>query len=336
MAEWSSEACEYLDGYLKQVSVLVRQQGDDPEDVVAGLRDHIANEVESDGETTVTLEQLLNVLSDLGSPEAVASVDPAALKHPSTKAVATPVPPAPPRVSKSVIVHRHRSPVSCLLAIILAPFALMVIVAVLGILASIFLPALSRSREAVRRAECQDNLKQIGQFLSAYSADHEGELPPIDLSYSRIMFDVDLLSGNAERVPNVFVCPSGTNADQDFGDENGFDHDYIYFTHVVSDADDVSAYLQAVQHAKETNTPIPDEIALPEGGVLRRIRVGDSVPANEIPLLIERCCRHVPKGSNVLFLDGHVQYRKYGEGIVPSVELPNAGNDGAIIEGGKS
>ncbi len=76
MADWSREASEYLDGYLKQVTVLVRQQGDDSDDVVAGLRDHIRNEVESDGSVTITLECLLQVLSDLGAPEEVANLDP--------------------------------------------------------------------------------------------------------------------------------------------------------------------------------------------------------------------------------------------------------------------
>jgi len=75
MAEWTTEAREYLDGYLKQVSVLVRKQRGDANEVVSGLRDHISNDVGSTGTATVSLDQLLDVLQRLGSPESVAALD---------------------------------------------------------------------------------------------------------------------------------------------------------------------------------------------------------------------------------------------------------------------
>lgn len=84
MAEWSSEASEYLDGYLKQVSVLVSEQGDDPTDVISELRDHVANEVELDGARTVTIDRLMHVLSELGTPEEIANLDPLSIGSTST------------------------------------------------------------------------------------------------------------------------------------------------------------------------------------------------------------------------------------------------------------
>ena len=54
---------------------------------------------------------------------------------------------------------------------------LLVVVAIIGILASILLPSLSKARERGKRAVCKSNIKQIGLSMTMYSDDNDSLLP---------------------------------------------------------------------------------------------------------------------------------------------------------------
>jgi prepilin-type N-terminal cleavage/methylation domain-containing protein len=99
---------------------------------------------------------------------------------------------------------------------------LLVVVLVIGLVAALLLPALSRERQKVRRMQCADNLKQLGYAFKVWSFDQGGKASSASTSSvvpaTGQACDYFKLMANQLGTPAHLTCPADSRtAATDFG-----------------------------------------------------------------------------------------------------------------------
>ena len=92
---------------------------------------------------------------------------------------------------------------------------LLVVIAVIGILAALLLPALSRAKEKARRTVCSNNLRQISAGIRMYSDDANDTSPStvtnhVWAHYKELMQSYVGLGGAPTNQSKLFTCPADT------------------------------------------------------------------------------------------------------------------------------
>jgi prepilin-type N-terminal cleavage/methylation domain-containing protein/prepilin-type processing-associated H-X9-DG protein len=229
---------------------------------------------------------------------------------------------------------------------------LLVVIAIIALLMSILIPTLQRAREQSRRVICANNLRQIGTSLNMYGNDNDGKLPLNnggywlwDIAYSTSDFII-----RTGATKETFYCPSDLSKKGDMAIVWQYTQDPRPYTATSDSVTEPQAgrdnYYRVTSYfwmmdTKQGRTVQP--VGTPQKRWVKNLNdkqpalaelmtdatlstTGDPATASFVEVrgglygrwqLFDRT-NHIsrgknPDGGNIMFLDGHLEWRRFSD-----------------------
>jgi prepilin-type N-terminal cleavage/methylation domain-containing protein/prepilin-type processing-associated H-X9-DG protein len=194
---------------------------------------------------------------------------------------------------------------------------LMVVIGIIGILASMLMPGLVRAKQQANRIKCLNDIRQLGLSMTLFASDHDGEFPPRRMPPNAWMTTLKPYYVDAK----VLKCPSDRLISDRSYIVNGW-NDYFQSTLKTTD------YMRYTNWAwpkgmLESAVPLPSEtVAFGEKRpgsphVHMDFGQGSGNDKEEVAQNMHRAKEGKSGGSNFAFVDGSSRFLKYGASVQP-------------------
>lgn len=195
---------------------------------------------------------------------------------------------------------------------------LLVVIAIIAILASMLLPALGKAREKGRRALCQSNQKQIGNYFNFYLDDYDEFFPrhyfpsaPNPWFHKlAFLYMKTMQFEHPSKMPRVFSCPSVLPPYYGWGNNDWLNTKRVSYGYNYSTFGDSAKPTKLSKVKKPSQTVMLTDIEVRPSGYwifyhpgVRTIN-GGSYTTNW------GVADWHSKGTNILWADGHVSWMK--------------------------